>query len=597
MPSVRLVVITVLATILTIIVALQLTFAYYVEHFLHGGSRAASPGGALGQSPNYVTSAGFYDLADVKNSPRRSSNHNLDLEMYTRIESGDIVHVCTDALTAFATDVLPAIHTSTRFVLVTGDSDLAVTSSEIADDRRISHMFSQNCTVDHPKMTRIPIGMDFHTHESPTLSKADQNERLRKIALEAKPWSKRSPLIFCCVSISTNPDRAKALADIPASLVYVVELRLEETAYFKNMASYKYVFSPHGNGIDCHRTWEALALGCVPIVERSGIVDVFESLPVIVVDKWSDVTEELLHGFAKTRGDSTTAESEKKLTMEYWTRMILQNTVKESSVYDGVYPVTRIFVMALFKDNLQYLQNYFFKRMIEWEALHKKDVTFEYYFLENNSSDGTNKALAEFLTDRKGRLITLDLPPCDMSGIKFSRVERLALLRNTLLDDVRQDLVRDSWCLLIDSDIEFETDTLERLFTTTNPRSNNVGMLGAFSIDKRIGSGHYYDLFALETTNNCDTSSYCPFDTCSYCKINCERRFGHDNNLINVKSCFGGFVIIDTNVFLDHRNVMWDTRPTGGGDGLCEHRMFCESIRENTHMRVCLAADVDSVRW
>jgi len=46
--------------------------------------------------------------------------------------------------------------------------------------------------------------------------------------------------------------------------------------------------SPPGNGWDCHRTWEALALGCVPLILRhslGGIFDdVFKGLPVAFVD-------------------------------------------------------------------------------------------------------------------------------------------------------------------------------------------------------------------------------------------------------------------------------------------------------------------------
>ena len=55
-----------------------------------------------------------------------------------------------------------------------------------------------------------------------------------------------------------------------------------------------FVVSPRGHGYDCHRTWEALALGCIPIVKHSPIDHVFDHLPVLIVREWSDVNRELL---------------------------------------------------------------------------------------------------------------------------------------------------------------------------------------------------------------------------------------------------------------------------------------------------------------
>ena len=43
------------------------------------------------------------------------------------------------------------------------------------------------------------------------------------------------------------------------------------------------------------RTWEALSLGTIPIVKRSGPFDeVYMDLPVLLVDSWEDVNVELL---------------------------------------------------------------------------------------------------------------------------------------------------------------------------------------------------------------------------------------------------------------------------------------------------------------
>jgi hypothetical protein len=78
------------------------------------------------------------------------------------------------------------------------------------------------------------------------------------------------------------------------------------------MLKYKYVISPHGNGLDCHRTWEALVLGCIPILKTSPLDPLFEGLPVLIVKEWSDITQELLDTF---KGNNSQIQ---KLELSYW---------------------------------------------------------------------------------------------------------------------------------------------------------------------------------------------------------------------------------------------------------------------------------------
>jgi hypothetical protein len=69
-------------------------------------------------------------------------------------------------------------------------------------------------------------------------------------------------------------------------------LPLPPAAYLGALASYDFVVSPPGVGEDTHRTWEALALGVVPVVLRTPLVDMglLRRLPVMVVDSYDDLT-------------------------------------------------------------------------------------------------------------------------------------------------------------------------------------------------------------------------------------------------------------------------------------------------------------------
>lgn len=54
---------------------------------------------------------------------------------------------------------------------------------------------------------------------------------------------------------------------------------------YVDVAKFKFVICPFGHGRDTHRVWEALMVGSVPVVERSGTVmdELYEGLPVLVV--------------------------------------------------------------------------------------------------------------------------------------------------------------------------------------------------------------------------------------------------------------------------------------------------------------------------
>jgi hypothetical protein len=83
---------------------------------------------------------------------------------------------------------------------------------------------------------------------------------------------------------------------------------------------YAFVVSPHGNGLDCHRTWEALSLGCIPIVKTSVLDPLFLELPVLVVQNWSDITLDVL---AKTVEDfKGRSFNYDKLLLRYWVDQI-----------------------------------------------------------------------------------------------------------------------------------------------------------------------------------------------------------------------------------------------------------------------------------
>ena len=64
-----------------------------------------------------------------------------------------------------------------------------------------------------------------------------------------------------------------------------------------------------GMGMDAHRTYEALALGLIPIVRRSPLSGIFEHMSVAVVDAWEDVTAEALNTWSQRWPNGPTASN------------------------------------------------------------------------------------------------------------------------------------------------------------------------------------------------------------------------------------------------------------------------------------------------
>jgi hypothetical protein len=71
--------------------------------------------------------------------------------------------------------------------------------------------------------------------------------------------------------------------------------RLDPSEFYETLPSYKFVVSPEGNGIDCHRHYEALLAGCIPIVERNPLIETkYKGCPILYTDNYSEITPEYL---------------------------------------------------------------------------------------------------------------------------------------------------------------------------------------------------------------------------------------------------------------------------------------------------------------
>jgi len=287
----------------------------------------------------YVSSRGILKSCDWVSSAPRSSIPTL--MHYPSIQSlksikVPILYVCSRAIIDFIQTVLPTI--DFPFILVGGDCDESVPNDIFfSEDRFLTfinnplliHWFSQNLIMTHPKMTHIPIGLDYHTMTNNDIwgektSSALQETALQNICKTTKPFWERKIQCYSnfhfLMTTKHGYDRKNAMRQLNRDLVYYEPEKITRIETWNAQTNYAFVISPHGGGYDCHRLWEALVLGCIPIVKTSKIDTLYVDLPVLIVDQWSDVTEEMLQKtIASFRLRTFRFE---KLSLTYWMEKI-----------------------------------------------------------------------------------------------------------------------------------------------------------------------------------------------------------------------------------------------------------------------------------
>jgi len=263
---------------------------------------------------------------DENNISGKDYLNNID---WDNIKSGTKLYIGLPYLRYFIDDFLYKLKNPIFLISGHGDED-ASCFKELTENPLIIHWFSQNADFNHDKLTKIPIGIDYHTlltrknHQSwgDNNNPLEQEKHLLTIAsLNIKKKIGCYANYRCSVLCRkyTN-DRIDSINNIPEDLVYYEpQFQLRILSWLKQL-HYQFVISPHGNGLDCHRTYEALALGCYPIVKTSPIDHLFNDLPVLIVKEWSDVSLELLEKtYEEFKNKSFNME---KMTLEYWNNLI-----------------------------------------------------------------------------------------------------------------------------------------------------------------------------------------------------------------------------------------------------------------------------------
>lgn len=254
-------------------------------------------------------------------------NDLLQINLFSHLHDGNRFLFCK---TDFLSSIFSYISNLTNdVILITGNSDCEINNNIIDQaPKNIKYWFAQNANSNN--IFGIPIGLE--------------NSLECKIGGHGYVWPHASPKhdaifhaksknpskdIYCNFSLSTNPQiRKEVLHHCALNSSITIDIcedhnqinQKKYSDYVDGILDHKMVVCPEGNGIDCHRVWETLLLGRVPIVKKSKVMNHFSDLPILFVDNWNEIQDLDL---IKNKYELVKNNSAEKLNFKYWMDFIL----------------------------------------------------------------------------------------------------------------------------------------------------------------------------------------------------------------------------------------------------------------------------------
>tara|TARA_Y100001960_G_C14718523_1_gene851091 strand:+ start:395 stop:1852 length:1458 start_codon:yes stop_codon:yes gene_type:complete len=257
----------------------------------------------------------------------------IQLNKFANLHNGkDIIFCKTDFLDSLFEKLKDQTNDIT---LITGNSDYGINESLVSKKPNcIKKWYAQNVEYSTSFIEGIPIGIENHEmckvegHGQGWPHAAEKINLLVKNSVK-KIKIKPSKKIYCNFSIETHHSRKKVLDICKQSEHITVETyeshekmkELSYSKYIENILDHEMIICPRGNGIDCHRIWESLYLGRVPVVEKSLTTSFFNSLPILFVDDWNELLDiDLMN----KKYDKVKNNSLELLDFNYWKNKIIK---------------------------------------------------------------------------------------------------------------------------------------------------------------------------------------------------------------------------------------------------------------------------------
>ena len=274
---------------------------YYDKHVLDPANRKAS-------TP-YISGDTFRSIADFFIDEMRLPINPRN------IKNGDIIFVMPDLLNYFCNTLRP--HITSYYILISTNSVLPSPGKyiDLLNDEKLIAWFAQNAdVVGHPKLIPIPVGIANRYWPHGSVSVLDN-------LISQLPSILKNKFLYLNINPHTHASIREQAIQLFTDKSFCYKTAPKPwTEYLLDLASSKFVLSPRGNGLDCHRTWEALLMGSIPIVTSSTLNPLYDDLPVLIVSEWQEITQDFLE--KKYAEIKSKQHNEEKMYAPYWLKKI-----------------------------------------------------------------------------------------------------------------------------------------------------------------------------------------------------------------------------------------------------------------------------------
>ena len=253
-----------------------------------------------------ITEDAIIDWVDKNNGlliTRKIINHE-------NINISNIKLVCLtgydNIIQKFFDNILDKINN--KIVLIIIETDKFNLKPKFIKCEKIEKIFCWNKQFDHIKIAALPIGLNYGRQYEELSNWINNNtksvkENKKLLCVNYSPHTNliRGKLIekankdwkdFCEI-IDLIPNKNTYWK--PSCIEGKIKIGITNPLYYDMMNKYKFILSPSGTGLDCHRTWEALYIGCIPIVLKTSISELYEDLPIVVVNNWDEINQTFLN--------------------------------------------------------------------------------------------------------------------------------------------------------------------------------------------------------------------------------------------------------------------------------------------------------------
>jgi len=241
---------------------------------------------ALNTENNYNSELVQTQIRNTKTRCFVFSPYKTDVVIPSELRTAKIVFTYPHILDYFFNYVFPQI--DGPITLITHNSDVGVDSRYIPflNSNKINRWFCQNKSTIHSKLSSLPIGIANRQWPHGNIQNI---EEIIKLNLP------KNNLALKTFDLSTNTQHRQQINIQTEQNGFVMSPPMPHIEYLKQLKQSYFCFSPFGGGADCHRIWECLYLGCVPIVPKHEYVfRDFEELPILFVDNFATITKDYL---------------------------------------------------------------------------------------------------------------------------------------------------------------------------------------------------------------------------------------------------------------------------------------------------------------